>query len=408
MVTRGEEQRGEVPEGVLTGVKVLDLSEDIAGSFCARLLADYGADVVKLEPPGGAALRRMGPFFHDDPHPEKSLFFLMLNLNKRGATLNLEHGAGRSILRKLAQDADVIVECFRPGYLSSLGLGYDDLQQLNPGLVMTSITPFGQDGPYSQYQGEEIVSYAMGMIMSISGSQGREPLKHGGFQAQYEGGLNGAAATAMALFLREVAGYGQQVDVSVTECVASTMMSTQTIYPFMGGIQARRRPTGGMFGHPMPCADGWIIAQTGGGASWKDIAEFFGKPELLEPRFSDQAQRAQFGEELDRIVLDAIKDQGKWELFPRAAQARMLFGLVQTPSELANCPQLEAREFYREVQHPVIGKIKVPAALFNLSLTPYALRAPAPTLGQHNAEIYVDGLGYTQQELCRLRQLNII
>jgi crotonobetainyl-CoA:carnitine CoA-transferase CaiB-like acyl-CoA transferase len=408
MVTRGEQQRGEVTEGVLAGVRVLDLSEDIAGSFCARLLADYGADVVKLEPPGGAALRRMGPFFGDDPHPEKSLSFLVLNLNKRGATLNLEHSAGRSILRRLAQDADVIVECFRPGYLSSLGLGYDDLQQLNPGLVMASITPFGQDGPYSQYQGEEIVSYAMGMIMSISGSQGREPLKHGGFQAQYEGGLNGAAATAMALFLREVAGYGQQVDVSVTECVASTMMSTQTIYPFMGGIQARRRPTGGMFGHPMPCADGWIIAQTGGGASWKDIAEFFGKPELLEPRFSDQAQRAQFGEELDRIVLDAIKDQGKWDLFPRAAQARMLFGLVQTPSELANCPQLEAREFYREVQHPVIGKIKVPAVLFNLSLTPYSICAPAPTLGQHNVEVYVDGLGYTQQELCRLRQLNII
>jgi crotonobetainyl-CoA:carnitine CoA-transferase CaiB-like acyl-CoA transferase len=350
----------------------------------------------------------MGPFFGDDPHPEKSLSFLVLNLNKRGATINLETSAGRCILRRLAQDADVIVESFRPGYLSSLGLGYDDLQQLNPGLVMTSITPFGQDGPYSQYQGEEIVSYAMGMIMSISGSQGREPLKHGGFQAQYEGGLNGAAATAMALFMREVAGYGQHVDVSVTECVASTMMSTQTIYPFMGGIQARRRPTGGMFGHPMPCADGWIIAQTGGGASWEDIAEFFGKPELLEPQFSDQARRAQFGEDLDRIVLDAIKDQGKWDLFTRAAQARMLFGLVQTPSELADCPQLEARDFYREVQHPVMGKIKVPAVLFNLSLTPYSLRAPAPTLGQHNVEVYVDGLGFTQQELCRLRRLNVI
>ena len=407
-MTRGEEQQGEVPEGVLAGVRVLDLSEDIAGSFCARLLADYGADVTKLEPPGGAALRRMGPFFGDDPHPEKSLFFLVLNLNKRGATLNLEHSTGRSILRQLAQDADIIVESYRPGYLDSLGLGYEDLQQLNPGLVVTSITPFGQDGPYSQYQGEEIVSYAMGMIMSISGSQGREPLKHGGFQAQYEGGLNGAAATAMALFLRDMAGYGQHVDVSVTECVASTMMSAQTVYPFMGGIQARRRATGGMFGHPMPCADGWIIAQTGSGASWEDIAEFFGRPELLEPRFSDQAQRAQFGEELDQILLDAIKDQGKWDLFPRAAQARMLFGLVQTPSELATCPQLEARKFYREVRHPVIGKIKVPAVLFNLSETPYALRAPAPTLGQHNAEVYLDGLGYTQKELRRLRQLNAI
>ena len=212
-------------EGVLTGIKVLDLSEDIAGSFCARLLADYGADVLKLEPPGGASLRRMGPFFQDDPHPEKSLFFLALNLNKKGATLNLKSTTGQAIMRQLAQRVDVIVESFRPGHLDSLGLGYSQLHQLNPSLVMTSITPFGQEGPYSQYQGEEIINYAMGVIMSISGLQDREPLKHGGFQAQYEGGLNGAASTAMALFHQENTGQGQHIDVSITECVASTMLA---------------------------------------------------------------------------------------------------------------------------------------------------------------------------------------
>ena len=397
-----------MPVGVLDGVKVLDLSEDIAGSFCARLLADYGADVLKLEPPGGAALRRMEPFFGDDPHPEKSLFFLVMNLNKKGANLNLDSGTGRAILKELAQHVDVVVETFRPGYLASVGLGYEDLAQLNPGLVMTSITPFGQDGPYSQYQGEEIVNYAMGMIMSISGVQDREPLKHGGFQAQYEGGLNGAAATAMAMFMQENTGQGQHVDVSVTECVASSMMATQTMYAFSGSIQARLRPSGGMFGNPMPCADGWIIVQAGGGASWKDISGFFEAPELLEPRFSSQAQRVQSGEELDQIVLNSIEHRGKWDLFPKAAQARMLFGLVQTPLELADCSQLQSREFYREIEHPVIGKIKVPAVLVNLSLTPYSLRVPAPTLGQHNREIYVDGLGYTQQEMCRLRQLSVI
>ncbi len=402
------EQPGLVPAGMLDGVKVLDLSEDIAGSFCARLLADYGADVLKLEPPGGAALRRMGPFFGDDPHPERSLFFLVMNLNKKGATLNLETTTGRSLFKDLAQQVDVVIETFRPGYLDSIGLGYSELEQLNPGLVLTSITPFGQTGPYSQYQGEEIINYAMGMIMSISGVQGREPLKHGGFQAQYEGGLNGAAATSMALFMQDNTGQGQHIDVSITECVASTMMATQTMYPFMGGTQARRRSSGSMFGQPMPCADGWIIVQPGGGASWEDIAEFFEAPEMLETRFADQAQRSQHGEELDHIVLDAIKDQNKWDLFPKAAQARMLFGLIQTPSELAKCPQLEARDFYREVEHPVIGKIKVPAVLFNLSLTPYSVAVAAPTLGQHNQEIYVDGLGHTQQQFTRLRQLNVI
>ena len=194
--------------GALEGVKVLDLSEDIAGSFCARLLADYGADVLKLEPPAGAALRQMGPFFHDDPHPDKSLFFLVLNLNKKGATLNLETVTGQAILKRLVPHVDVIVESYRPGYLASLGLGHQELASLNPALTMTSISPFGQTGPYSQYRGEEIVNYAMGMIMSISGVQGREPLKHGGFQAQYEGGLFAAAATSMALFGSEFTGQG--------------------------------------------------------------------------------------------------------------------------------------------------------------------------------------------------------
>ncbi|MCH8351992.1 MAG: CoA transferase [Chloroflexi bacterium] len=397
-----------MPPGALDGVKVLDLSQDIAGSFCARLLADYGAEVLKLEPPGGAALRRMGPFFQDDPHPEKSLFFLVLNLNKKGATINLESATGRAIFKELIEHVDVVVESYQPGYLASLGLGYDDLEQLNPGLVMTSITPFGQDGPYSQYQGEEIVSYAMGMIMSVSGIQGREPLKHGGFQAQYEGGLNGAAATAMALFSQVNTGEGQHIDVSVTECVASSMMATQTMYPFMGGTQHRRRAQGGMFTHPMACADGWIIVQTGGGASWEDICDLFEAPEMMDPRFSDPAQRPQNGAELDRIIVDAIKDRSKWDLFPKAAQARILFGVVQTPRELVECPQLASRDFFREVDHPVIGRIKVPAVLFNFSVSPYQLRCPSPTLGQNNREIYVEGLGYSQEDFCRLRQLNAI
>ena len=394
--------------GALGGVKVLDLSEDIAGSFCARLLADYGAEVLKLEPPGGAALRRMGPFFQDDPHPEKSLFFLVLNLNKKGATLNLQTETGQALLKRLAPHVDVIVESYRPGYLASLGLGHRDLLALNPALTMTSVTPFGQEGPYSQYRGEEIVNYAMGMIMSISGVQGREPLKHGGFQAQYEGGLFAAAATSMALFAQENSGAGEHVDVSITECVASTMMATQTIYPFMGGTQTRRRASGSMFGHPMPCQDGWIIVQTGGGASWEDLAEFFQCPEMLEERFANRAQRTENGEELDRIVVDSIRERDKWELFPKAAEARMLFGLVQTPSELAQCPQLESRDFYREIDHPVIGKIRVPAELFKLSETPYRLTDPAPTLGQHNREIYVDGLEYNIQQFTQLRQLNVI
>ncbi len=163
-----------------------------------------------------------------------------------------------------------------------------------------------------------------------------------------------------------------------------------------------------MFENPMPCKDGWIIVQAGGGASWEDIAGVFEAPELLESRFADRAQRALNGPAMDQVILNAIKDRSKWDLFPKAAKARMLFGLVQTPGELAECPQLESREFYRETEHPVIGKVKVPAELCKFSGTPYQLRMTAPTLGQHNREIYVDGLEYSPQQAVQLRQLNVI
>ena len=394
--------------GVLEGVRVLDLSQDIAGSFCARLLADYGAEVIKLEPPGGAALRRMGPFYKDDPHLEKSLFFFILNLNKLGVTLNIESEGGKRLFRELARDTDIVVETFKPGYLAALGLNYGSLEKLNPRLILTSITPFGQDGPYSQYEGEEIVSYAMGAIMSISGTRDREPLKHGGFQAQYEAGLNGAAATSMALFLSESTGEGQHLDISTTECVSSTMIANQTLYPFTGAIPTRRKAVGSAFGHPMPCKDGWVINQPGGGASWGDIARFYDRPELLQLQYADRDQRSEYGEELDAILVDAIRDREKWELFNSASEMRMLFGLVQTPEELARCAQLEARGFYREVEHPVMGRLKVPAVLFNFSITPYQLQMSAPLLGQHNSELYCSRLGYTGEDLARMRQLDII
>ncbi len=393
--------------GPLAGIKVLDLSEDIAGSFCARLLADYGADVLKVEPPGGSAMRRFGPFYQEDPHPEKSLFFLILNLNKKGVTLDLNVAAGRRLLKELIPHVDLVVESYRPGFLAESGIGYDDLAKINPRLTLTSITPFGQTGPYSQYSGEEIVSYAMGMVMGISGVQGRPPLKHGGFQAQYQGGLFGAGATAMALFAQDRHGVGQHVDVSITECVASTMMATQTIYPYIGGVQIRRAD-GTMWENPMPCQDGWIIVQAGGGASWEDIADFFQAPELLEPRFADRAQRVRNGPAMDQVVLDAIRDRQKWELFPKAAEKRMLFGLVQTPTELADCPQLESREFYRDADHPVIGRVKVPAELFRMTPAGYSLRMPSPTLGQHNHEVFVEGLGYSPGQLAVMRQTGIV
>jgi crotonobetainyl-CoA:carnitine CoA-transferase CaiB-like acyl-CoA transferase len=390
-------------------IRVLDISHGIAGPFCAKILGDFGADVIKVEPPGGESGRTMGPFFHDDPNPEKSLFFLLLNLNKRGTTLNLETSTGAKIFKELVLEADVVVETFPPGYLDSLGLGYEDLEKINPKIVMTSITGFGQTGPYSHFKSEEIIAYAMGSIMSISGTKEREPLKHGGFQAQYESGLNGALSTAFTLVMRDTIGQGQHVDVSIQEVVNSTLVVNQPFYSWTGAVQGRRNPEGAMFGNVMPCKDGYFISQAGGGATWDGIADFYGKEELKDPKFALPEQRTVNGAEMDEIILDATKDRTMAEMFKTASEDyRMLFGIVQTPEDLANCPQLEARGFFEEVDHPVIGKIKVPFRLFNMSETPSKYRMPAPLLGQHNIEIYTELLSYSKQDLVKLRELDII
>lgn len=398
-----------IPSAVLDDIRVLDISQGIAGPLCAKLLGDYGADVIKIEPVGGEASRRMPPFYKDDPDPEKSLFFLLTNLNKRGTTLNLETPQGAEIFRKLARQADVIVETFPPGYLASLGLDHASLERDNPGLIMTSITPFGQTGPYAHFQGEEIVAYAMSGIMSISGTTDREPLKHGGFQAQYESGFNGTLSTLFTLLLRDATGVGQHIDVSIQEVVNSTMVINQPLYSWAGAVQGRRRPSGSNFGNVMPCKDGYFVGQAGGGATWDDIADFFGRPELKEERFADVDQRVANGQALDEILLDAVKDRTMSEMFRTASEKyRMLFGIVQTPADLAACPQLEARGFYEEVDHPVIGKIKVPFRLWNMSDSPAKYRRPSPLLGQHNGEVYGELLGYTQQEISKLRETGVI
>ncbi len=393
----------------LDDIRVLDLSTGIAGPLCARFLGDFGAEVIKVEPPEGECGRHLPPFFEDDPHPEKSLFFLLANLNKRGITLDLKHPEGARMFRALAKSADVIVESFPPGTLASLGLDLEALQSENPGLVMTSITPFGQTGPYRGYKGEEIVAYATGGIMAISGIADREPLKHGGFPSQYEAGLNGMLATLAALLARDFSGVGQQVDVSIQEVAASTMVISQPFYSFAGAVQGRRRRTGSEFGQIMPCKDGYFICQEAGSAGWAAIADFFHREELKAERFADPNQRTAHGHELDQIILDAAKDRTMAEMFKSASEEyRILFGIVQTPADLAHCPQLEARNFYEEVEHPVIGKIRVPFRLWNMSAGGARCRRPSPLLGQHNKEVFEGLLGLDEEKLRELARRGLI
>lgn len=393
----------------LDDLKVLDLSQGLAGPICAKILADFGADVIKVEPPSGDSGRFMPPHAGNVPHPEKSLVYLLANLNKRGVRLNLDDPAGRDLLRQMARTTDIIVESFKPGYLASIGLDYAALAQENPRLIMISITPFGQTGPYKNYECEEIVTYALSGIMSISGLAEREPIKHGGMQSQYEGGLSGTVGALAALHARDLMGEGQQVDISLQDVVTSTLVIHQPMYGWTGAVQGRRRPSGSSYGQVQRCKDGYFIWQTGGGATWEEITEFFGPEEIKEERFATVAGRALHGEDLDRLVIEATKDRTMQELFRTASEKyHMLFGIVQEPKDLANCPHLEAREYFQEVDHPVIGRIKVPFRLWSMPDAPATYRRPAPLLGQHNDEVYGGMLGLDASRIAALTAKGVI
>ncbi len=393
----------------LDDLKVLDLSQGLAGPVCAKILADFGADVVKVEPLKGDAARNMAPFFGNAPHPEKSLVYSLANLNKRGVKVNFEDAEGRALIRQMAQKADIIIESYKPGYLASLGLDYESLARDNPRLIMVSITPFGQTGPYKDFKNEEIITYALSGIMSISGLAEREPLKHGGMQSQYEGGLAGAVGTLAAIHARDMLGEGQQVDISLQDVITSTLVIHQPMYGWVGAVQGRRRPSGSNYGQVQECKDGYFIWQTGGGAEWSDIIEFFGSEQLKEERFATVAGRALHGIDLDRIVLDATKDRTMQELFNTASEKyHMLFGIVQEPQDLARCPHLEAREYFQEVDHPVMGRIKVPYRLWSMPDAPAVYRRSAPLLGQHNAEVFGEMLGLDSDRMSALAAKGVI
>jgi crotonobetainyl-CoA:carnitine CoA-transferase CaiB-like acyl-CoA transferase len=402
----------------LNRLRVVDITSGVAGGYCTRYLGDYGADVIKVEPPRvGEETRRVGPFHLDDPHPEKSLLFLFLNCNKRGVTLDIRSPSGREVFLSLIKDADVLIESYAPGYLAELGLGYETLSDVNPRLVMTSITPFGQTGPYSNYLGNDLISYAMSGIMYTSGAYDREPLKHGHPQTYYMGGMNGAYATLGALYARLTTGRGQQVDVSLQEVDSAHAYGVAVFYSYAGVIE-RRAPKaegssfkGVRFEGIVPTSDGYISPSVSHGRQrppFADFAELIGHPELDNPHFETPALRVEHAEELDAAVLPVLAEWSRHDFFHKAMEEGWVTGMVQTPEDLLNCPQLEERGYFVELEHPVIGKTKFPGEIFRMSGTPWSLRAPAPLLGQHNKEVYCGELGYTRQALVLLRQQGVI
>ncbi len=395
--------------GLLDGIRVLELGAEISAPFCARLLADYGAEVIKVEPPGqGDPARRLGPFAGDDPHPEKSIPFLYINTNKRGVTLDIGSDTGRQVLANLAGRADVLIENLPPAQAQALGVTYDVLSKENPGLVHTSITPFGHTGPYRDHSATDLVTTALSGLMYHSGDSDREPLRNALDQSWYVAGINGAVATLAALFHRLTTGRGQHVDVSVVECLAAHLVQAVPFYNYMGAIKGRRPVRGSSFEELMPARDGYVIPSVQGSQPWSVIADLIGVEGLQDQRFASGSGRIEHGEELKELLTRGLSEWDRKPLFQASGERRLVFGMAQDAGDLFDCPHLEAREFFIEVDHPVAGKARYPGMGPRLSDMNYQISRPAPLLGEHNREVYCEEMGYTTEDLVSFRESGVI
>ena len=394
---------------MLDGLRVIDLGPGIAPSFCAKLLADYGAEVVKVEPPGeGDPARRMGPFVADDPSHEKSIPFLYVNTGKRGITLDWSTESGKAILYRLLDDADVLVEGFSPSESASASISYAELAPAHPHLVVTSVTPFGQDGPYSEFQATDIITCAMSGLMYHSGDSDREPLRNALGQSLYVAGANAAAATLVAIFARLTSGEGQHVDVSVAECLAAHLVQPVPYHNYMGATKGRRPVRGSGFEELMPARDGYVVPSVQGSQPWETVADLIGLEELHDPKFASGAGRIANGEELKALLVEGLAQWDRLPLFVASGERRLVFGMAQDAGDMVACPHLDARGFYHEVDHPVAGTATYPGMAAALSDRPQRAPSPAPLLGQHNAEIYGGELGLGGEELAALRYAGVI
>lgn len=385
----------------LSHLRVVDLTHHIAGPYCTKLLADFGADVLKIERPGsGDAARALGPFIGDHPNADGSGTFAFLNTNKRSVCVDLKTSAGRDVVRRLVQGADIVVENFRPGVLERFGLGYQSLRSSNPRLVMTSISNFGQTGPNRDWQATEIVADALSGWMYGLGTPDREPIKPPGVQAQLAAGIFGVTATLTAIFGRLLSGRGQYVDVSIQEAVLWMMMNITTTYSYSGQVWTR---DGGHSTMNAPqgmyeCKDGLIGINVIYYVEWPRFAAFVGHPEWLDdPRFATPVERARNRRAMDEVLVPWIRQQSRQDLYERAQRAKIPFALINSPADLLESPQLQAREYWAQV-----GGLTMPGAPFKLTETPWRVQRPAPRLGEHTDEV-LEASGFAANEVAELR-----
>ncbi len=394
-------------KNALADCKVIDLTHYIAGPYCTKLMVGFGAEVIKIEPPEtGDKLRGLGPFCKDKDEAEQSIPFLWLNTGKKGITLNLKTVKGVEIFKELVRDADVVIENFSPGVMQNLGLSYEILQEVNPRIVMTSISNFGQTGPYKDYKAEEIALQALCGGMYMTGNPEKAPLVPGPAICQYSAGQHAYLATLMALFQREMSGEGQFVDVSIHECGLENIELTLT-RNLQTGTKAKRGPHLFVPWDLYECEDGYAAIIAMPSRHWHNARELFQDVRLFDAKYDHVRDRGEHREEYEAILKPCVKTHKKEELFHAAQALKLAFGYSAGLGEALESPQLREREFFVEIDHPTIGKHKGCGAPFKMSRTPWQ-SSRAPFLGEHNGVVYGETLGYAPQELQHLLEEGVV
>ncbi|MGQ4807504.1 Acetyl-CoA:oxalate CoA-transferase [Candidatus Entotheonellaceae bacterium PAL068K] len=388
----------------LDRVKVLDLTRVLAGPYCTMLLADMGADVVKVERPGvGDDTRAYGPPFRGG----ESAYFLSINRNKRGLTLNLKHPRALEILGRMVETVDVVVENFRPGTMESFGFGYDTARQMNPQLIFCSISGYGHTGPLSHLPGYDLIIQGEGGIASLTGDASGPPYKMGTSQADIIAGMTAFQGILLALLARAQTGRGQKVDISMLDCQVALLTYQAGIYFATGESPTRmgnQHPTITPY-ETYRCKDGYINLACGNDAMWQRFCRVLEHQEWADDwRFATNADRVEHRQQLGALIEPVMlhKTSREWTLALRAAGIPC--GPIQSVSQVCESSQARHRDMVVALEHPRAGRVKVTGVPIKLSDTPGAVTTPPPLLGEHTTEVLGDWLHLSQGEVESLRQ----